>query len=295
LLGIENGPRMHLHLAEHSVDGALQRHQRIAAPRSFYIHDWFATEHYALVLLHPVKLSLTKFLSGWASFTDSLQWKPELGNLLLVIDREGIKAPIVLETSACFMWHSVNAFEMKDSIIADFVGYDEPDHFLGSNAAFKAIMQKKQGEQNYSGTVRRYLINLEQKQITEDVLSQENHEFPIINPRLACYRSRYGYFSTAPHSTAFHNGLARLDLDTGKRDAVHLGDDYHLGEPIFVPDGVAANEPGWLLSLGLDGKSGHSFLGIFRAERLADGPVARVLLNHSTPLSFHGWWHRHPV
>lgn len=295
LLGVEHGPRMHLHLAEHAADGALQRHQRIPAPRSVYIHDWFATQRYALVLLHPVKLGLARFLSGWNSFTDSLQWKPELGNLLMIIDREGVKAPIVLETSACFMWHSLNAFEMNDSIIADFVGYDKPDHFLGPNAAFRAIMQGRQGEQNYAGTVRRYVINPEQRQITEDVLSGDNHEFPMVDPRVAGGRYRYGYFATAPHTTVFHNGLARLDVQGGGREVAYMGNDVHLGEPIFVPDGMADNEPGWLLSLGLDGKTGNSFLGIFRAERLADGPVCRVLLEHSTPLSFHGWWHGRAV
>lgn len=290
LLGVENGARQHLHLVEHAADGTLRRHHRIASPRQSYIHDWFATERYVLVLLHPVQVSLGWFLSGLASFTDSMRWQPRKGNLLMVVDRSGASPPVVLETSACFMWHSLNAFEMGDSIVADFVGYDEPDHFLGEKAAFKAIMRGMQGLQKCPGLVRRYVIELRKKKIVQEVLSNENHEFPILDPRTALRRHRFGYFTTGRPGTVFHNGLARLNVDTGQRDVAILGDQVHLGEPIFVPDRDAPDEQGWLLSLGLDGGTGHSFLGVFRSERLADGPLARVLLQHPTPLSFHGWW-----
>ncbi len=290
LLGMEYGPRTYLHLAVQAANGALRHHQRVLAPRPSYIHDWFVTERYALVLLHPVELSLVRYLSGLASFTDSMQWKPRNGNLLMVIDRTGAAPPLTLETSACFMWHSLNAFEAGDSIVADFVGYDEPDHFLGEKAAFRLIMEGGQGLQQYAGTVRRYVINLQQRQIREEVVSAENHEFPIADARVAAHRHRFGYFTTAPHPTVFHNGLARLDMESGRRDCVYL-DDTHLGEPIFVPDAAAADERGWLLSLGLDGKTGKSFLGVFHSDRLTDGPLARILLQHPTPLSFHGAWH----
>jgi len=292
LLGMEYGPRTYLHLVTQAPNGTLRHHQRVTAPRASYIHDWFITEHYALVLLHPVELSLMRYLSGFSSFTDSLQWKPKDGSLLMVIDRTGQAAPVTLEASACFMWHSLNAFETGETIVADFVGYDEPDHFLGEKAAFRLIMEGQQGLQQYAGTVRRYVIDLRQRKITEQTVTADNHEFPIIDPRVAGYRHRFGYFTTASHATVFHNGLARLDMDTGKRDAVHL-DDTHLGEPIFVPDETADEEQGWLLTMGLDGRSGNSFLGIFRSDRLADGPTARVLLRHPTPLSFHGFWQPH--
>lgn len=290
LLGMQYGPRTYLDLVVRGADGNLRHHQRLAAPRASYIHDWFITERYALVLLHPIELSLVRYLSGVASFTDSLQWKPAGGNLMMVIDRSGAAKPILLETSACFMWHSLNAFETEDSIVADFVGYQEPDHFIGEKAAFRLIMQGRQGLQQYAGTVRRYVIHLRQRKIAEEVVSAENHEFPIVDSRVAGYRHRFGYFTTAPGATVFHNGLARLDMASGKREFVYL-DDTHLGEPIFVPDQGADDEQGWLLTMGLDGQTGNSFLGIFRSDRLADGPTARVWLEHSTPLSFHGFWH----
>jgi all-trans-8'-apo-beta-carotenal 15,15'-oxygenase len=276
---------------EHAADMSLKRHQRIPVPRSSYIHDWFLTERYALVLLHPVMLSLTRYLSGYASFTDSLRWQPEQGNLLLVVDRSGAQKPLLLDAPACFMWHSLNAYEQGDTIVADFVGYQQPDHFLGEHAAFHAIMQGQQGVQQASGQLQRYVVNFKQRHLSLEILSTSNCEFPMLDLRMATRPHRFGYCTTASGPTVFHHGLMRIDTDTGQQDVADMGDATHLGEPVFVSDDSAREDSGHLLSVGLDGASGNSFLAVFRADRLSDGPLARVWLTHPTPLSFHGYWH----
>ena len=48
-----------------------------------------------------------------------------------------------LEVPAVWMWHTLNAYVAGDRILADFVGYDAPDHFLGPDAAFRMIMQER--------------------------------------------------------------------------------------------------------------------------------------------------------
>jgi len=40
----------------------------------------------------------------------------------------------------------------------------------------------------------------------------------------------------------------------------------------------------------LDGKAGKSFLAVFDAAHLENGPVAKVKLRTHLPMSFHGWW-----
>ncbi|RBP43358.1 all-trans-8'-apo-beta-carotenal 15,15'-oxygenase [Eoetvoesiella caeni] len=291
LLGVEFGRRMTLHLAEHAPDGALLRSQRVAAPRSAYFHDWFATERYVIVSLQPLQPSLPLFLAGLKSFTDSMRWRPELGNLLMIIDRSGAQKPLLLPAPACFMWHALNAYEQGNTIVADFVGYDTPDHFVGAQAAFRTLLQGRQGLQSSVGSVRRYVIDLSQKRVLEEVISAQSHEFPMLRPAAALARHRYGYFTTASEgTTVFHDGLARIDVDSGRRDTFSMGAGVHLGEAVFVADETASEEQGWLLSLGLDGTTNRSFLGVFAAHRLADGPVARIQLQHPTPLSFHGWW-----
>ena len=81
-------------------------------------------------------------------------------------------------------------------------------------------------------------------------------------------------------------------MQTGERETFFMGDKVQLGEPIYVAAPDSTEEQGWLLSVGLDGDTGKSFLGIFAAHHLPEGPVAIVHLDHPMPLSFHGTWHK---
>ena len=75
---------------------------------------------------------------------------------------------------------------------------------------------------------------------------------------------------------------------SGKRSGINFGHGRHVGETILV---LKPNKPGqgWLMTMGLNGAAGRSFLGIFHAANISAGPVATVRLTHPTPLSCHGW------
>jgi carotenoid cleavage dioxygenase-like enzyme len=62
------------------------------------------------------------FLSGRASYIESLSWKPEDGNHVMVVPRNG-GTPQLFEAPAAYMWHALNAYREDNEIIADFVGY----------------------------------------------------------------------------------------------------------------------------------------------------------------------------
>ena len=47
---------------------------------------------------------------------------------------------------------------------------------------------------------------------------------------------------------------------------------------------------GWLISQVLDGESGKTFFAVLDAQRVEDGPVAKIWLDHHLPISFHGAW-----
>ena len=67
------------------------------------------------------------------------------------------------------------------------------------------------------------------------------------------------------------------------------GAKHFVGEPIFAPSGGREGQ-GWLLAQVLSGETDKSFVAIFDAENVASGPVAKVMMEHHVPLSFHGWW-----
>ena len=61
------------------------------------------------------------------------------------------------------MWHSLNAYDFDGTIIADFVGYQNPNHFLVEEASLRMITQGKLVENHYKGEIRRYGIDLVKK------------------------------------------------------------------------------------------------------------------------------------
>jgi len=98
LFGITHGATMKLHMIVHGSSGALKAHYVVASPRQ----------------------------TGQGTHIESLKWKPQDGNLIMVVSRNGDGEPLFLEAPAAFIWHALNAYEEDGSIVADFVGYDAP-------------------------------------------------------------------------------------------------------------------------------------------------------------------------
>ena len=85
------------------------------------------------------------------------------------------------------------------------------------------------------------------------------------------------------------NGLMRLDIDSGARERFSFGADVVVEEHVLVPrPGSTKEGEGWLVGMGYDVKRRRSFLSVFDAMRLADGPLARAWLPYAVPYGFHG-------
>ena len=164
------------------------------SPRYVYLHDWFVTEKHLGFNLHPAHVNIFGFLSGQRSLIDSMEWNPDQGNLIMVLNRDGRGDPIFPETEASWMWYSLNAYDFDGTIIADFVGYQNPNHFLGEEASLRMITQGELVENHYKGEIRRYVIDLVKKSIKQTLVDSEQNEFPIVNPSHSCHEHRFGYF-----------------------------------------------------------------------------------------------------
>jgi hypothetical protein len=67
------------------------------------------------------------------------------------------------------------------------------------------------------------------------------------------------------------------------------GADQVVQEPIFVPrPGSKAEDDGWVLAMVFDAGAMRSWLAVFDAQRVPEGPVARIKLTHHVPLGLHG-------
>ena len=189
------------------------------------------------------------------------------------------------------MWHSVNAFEQGGELIADFVGYADPDHLVGPQAAANAVMTGGKGVFRTPGLLWRYRIDAGQKKVARELLCEGNFEWPRIDERQRCRPYRFVYLCAADPGQFFWSAVERIDLQTGQRTRYDFGAGCYCGEPVFVPRSDSPEEgSGWLLTEVYDSRTRKSLLAVLESERLADGPLARVMLRHHVPFSYHGWW-----
>ncbi len=296
LVGCRGHLRTELHVLVKDRGGRQIAHVAAPSPRGrAYFHDFFWAGRHAVFHLHPALLSSPlPVVLGFRPYTDGLHWRPEEGGLLHILDTAGRRPPATLEVPACWMWHALNAHVTGDTILADFIGYDEPGHFLGPDAALRTIMQGRRGVAGSPGTLRRFVIDLGAGQARMETIAQGPFEFPMVHPARVGRRHRLGYMAHGEPGSWHQSGVARIDTDTGSCRAFSFGTGCQVGEPVFAPhpgaEDAESEDQGWLLCEVLDGASETTFVAILDAARIEDGPVARLHLGRALPMSFHGWW-----
>ncbi len=296
LFGIQYGPKPRLHLTQFSADGSLKRHRAIDMPRNIYFHDFFVSDRHVIFNLQPVEIGIWSFLFGTQSMAGSLSWRPERGSDILVLERDGNSPPLWLSTDACFMWHSFNAWERQGEIVADFIGYANPDHLIGNDPVVFAVMEGRRGNYRFPGELRRYRIDPGRRTIRQEILDRGSYEWPRINDLHLCHPYRIGYVGKCRPGEFFWSIITRIDMESGVTANFDFGEGVYCSEPVFIPrpghryDPGDPREPGWLTTEVYDSHTRRSYLAVLVAERLEDGPLAKVHLNHHAPFSYHGFW-----
>ena len=137
---------MKLHMIARATDGALKAHHVVPSPRQTQYSRLLATRNHFAFVLHPMVLfavAISRRPSGlhriaqMAGRRTATSW--------MMVSRNGDGEPLFLEAPAAFIRHALNAYEEDDGIVADFVGYDTPDHFAPHNALFYRLMQGELG------------------------------------------------------------------------------------------------------------------------------------------------------
>jgi len=289
--GTQYGRKATIQLTRFAANGALTGNRVLDLPGYLYLHDWFVGSRYVMLSLQPLEVDIWGPLMGVRSILDSLRWRPERGNLLLVLPRDLSGEPLMLAGEAMFMWHSVNAFEHGGELIADFVGYADPDHLVGPGAVVHAVMTGEKGVFRTPGRLWRYRVDPGRKRAERELLAGGNFEWPRIDERRRCRQHRFVWLCAANQGEFFWSAVERFDLQTGERMRHDFGPGCYCSEPVFVPAGEGAKEGnGWVLTQVYDSRTRKSHLAVLENARLADGPLARVMLRHHVPFSYHGWW-----
>jgi carotenoid cleavage dioxygenase len=102
---------------------------------------------------------------------------------------------------------------------------------------------------------------------------------------------RWAYSAVSKPGWFLFTGLVKHDMDTLESEAVDFGPERYGSEPGFAPRvGATAEDDGYLITYVTDMIEDRSECVIYDARKLADGPVARIILPARISSGTHATW-----
>jgi len=254
------------------------------------IHDFCFAGQYLVFLVSPVRVSIPSVALGQKSYSDALEWQPELGTEILIFDRDDLSLISRGKTESWFQWHFANGYVNDDgNIVTEFTRYED----FATNQYLKEVAS---GSTETKAPGSLWSLTIEPQ--TAKVISNQQilaacGEFPLVSPAKVGQDWRYTYLNVhrdgVTHGEELFNAIARYDRETGKMAIADLGDNFYPSEPIFVP---SQNNPeqGWILTVVYDGNCDRSEVRIYHSDRLSEASVCRIALPSVIPPGFHGTW-----
>ena len=266
---------------EIAANGVLRRQALLAAPQADMVHDFAITENHLVFLLMPIKL---KEGSPPMGSLDRFEWTNDAPMIVWVV-RKADFAVQRFELPNGGVFHIGNAWE-EGGVLR--LGYARYTHFLEHLKALDLVRPANTPERLAHWT--QVELNLAQgtaRQIDTDLAAVE---FPAFDVRRTGQRTET---TVLMQRRAAVGMLATQGVDTvlalrGERSQhFQYGAGWLAEEHVFVPRGPAEGD-GWVLGTAYDTAQRRTALSVFEAARLADGPVARMLLPYGLPLGLHG-------
>jgi carotenoid cleavage dioxygenase len=280
-------PDVMLHVVD--AEGVLQRSQHLLAPYPSMVHDFVVTRDWIVLPIFPLTGSMQRAMAGLPPYA----WEPDLGTHIALVPRHGnVDAVRWFSGDPCYVFHPMNAYDTPDGkVVCDMMKYP-----------VAPLFPLPDGRRNGSAPPEARLVRWtfdpqgRSETFTEQPLDDHAGEFPRLDERFTARPYRHGWFQAgglvgASSEREARNGLAHIDLQTGKLSQWKPGAGDSCGEPVFVPRRPDAEEgDGFLLSVVYRAESKCSDLAVFDAMNLADGPLALAHLSHRVPAGFHGNW-----
>ncbi|MFB6250752.1 MAG: carotenoid oxygenase family protein [Halobellus sp.] len=280
------------------TNGGQRRHiASVETDAPAYMHSFALTPHYVVLTEFPLRVDpLAFFKPGQqAPFIEQFEWQPDRGTRVVVVDRSSGELVADPLTDALFGFHHVNAFERDagTELVLDLETI--PDATAITDLSLDSL---RNGDMNaVAGRLERFTIDIggvtgtarydtEEATIDREMLYNEGTALPTVSPARWCQPHRYVYaMSMDQPATEWATGVMKYDTETGDVVEFQRGGDY-FGEPVFVPQGGAAEDSGVVLTVALDVDADRSRLLVLDGERFDER--ARVDLPHPAPFDFHG-------
>ncbi|ATB32806.1 carotenoid oxygenase family protein [Melittangium boletus] len=287
--GVRYGPVTWLDLYELPDKPCVRHLGGLPLPGPVLVHDFIATANHLVFLVAPVRMRLFRMMLGKGSLSDNFDWRPELGTEVIVVPIDRPSKAVRFQAEPFHAWHFGNGFEHGGRIYVDYVRY--PD--FGSNQ-WLSEQTKGWASTDAQGRLHRATLDVKAGTLRSEQVSDRRCEFPSVSPLRAGIRHRYMYLAGHAGPATWRgpqDAVVKVDMDTGAETVVTLGAEHYPSEPVFIPrPGGSAEDDGWLLTQTYDAAQDQTYVAVLDARTPGAGPVARVLLNHHFPFTFHGTW-----
>jgi len=247
-----------------------------------YVHDCSVTRDHVVLVETPLVVSLWRALSPFSEgFLDALDWRPDRGVRVLVVDRDTGRLVADPTLPAAFAFHHGNAYDDGDDLVLDLVEFPDADIV---NAMRLDELDGSGFPDVPDGRPVRYRVDTAENTAERTQLHPVGMEMPRVPRTVVGRRHRYLYAQGTDRDGA--NGLVKLDCETGGTRE-WWEDGVYVEEPIPItrPDGDGEDD-GVVVATALDVDRERTDLMIFDASTL--DVRARAHLPHAEPFGFHG-------
>ena len=269
------------------AEGELRDIKLIETPFSGYLHAFSMTGSFLIFVLMPY---VAQPMQAGTSYFESLQWQPERGCRVLVVDVHDQYRQRWYGLPAGAAYHFGPARQRGRELMVEACWSRNGKVMI---SPFSAEMQGLSRHLDTGSSLQQIVIGLDSGRCHSETVREGDQDFPVWDARDAegplfvldgGQRARSGYFRS----------ISRIDWRRGTRDRFDYGDEVMVEEHRFVPDPSRPRiGAGWLVGTLLDYRRQRTGLSILDAERLSDGPLAQAWLPHALPLGFHGWFAEH--
>ncbi|MBD2664656.1 carotenoid oxygenase [Richelia sinica FACHB-800] len=288
--GMTPGPNAILNVFKSDRSGKVLKTAKFTLSGFSIIHDFVLAGPYLIFFAPAVRLNIWPVLFGFNTYSDSFSWQPELGNQILVIDRENLSLVSRGVTEPWFQWHFSNGYvDDSGTVVIDFAKYAD----FQTNQYLKEISTGSTHTVAQT-TFTRVQLNPQTGKVTNiETLLDRTCEFPNVPPQNVGKFSRYSYMSIFRQGTDIAgeilNSIARLDLATGTLTEANCGENCYPSEPLPIQDKYNSQQS-WVLTVVYDGNSQVSEVWIFDHDAINEEPICKLALPSVIPHSFHGTW-----
>ena len=265
---------------------------KIPVPYCGLLHDFAVTENHIALFVVPLAYDPGQVQRGGIHWSWDKTLRTHLGWFRRYGDARDLKW---VEGPAQSGTHTMGAFEDGGRIHFDTE--------MTAGNPFPFMPNKDGSPPDLPGsvsTLHRITANLSGKSRGYDVkqLYPLQAPLPKQDDRYNTAPYRYGYAAcpdpnVAPGEVA-GSCYARMDVQNGTYELWNAGSKVSLAEPVFAPKSVKSREgEGYLLGVAYHyDENLRSDLVILDAERVKEGPIARVKLPVQASPQVHGWWVR---